>query len=177
MLALLLMLLVAQVPCAPNDVTVVCHCKQGRASACAALRVTNPRLAEAIENAVLAASRAEQAARAREAADAQIEASSSAPEPPDCKGQKHHIISQRIARALEEHPTLRGRYKPRDPRFVAQAKDEQAHCGYQQWHRDVDKEAIDWLEDKKNATPEQFERFLREVYSRPAMRERFPHGV
>jgi hypothetical protein len=67
MLPLVLMLLVAQVPCAQGEFSVVCHCKQGRVSACDALRVTNPQLAKAIENALLAASRAEQAAKAEEA--------------------------------------------------------------------------------------------------------------
>jgi len=174
MLPLLLMLFVAQVPCAPNDFTVVCDCKQGRASACEVLRATDPRLAQEIANANLAVRLAQQAAQAKEAAEA--EASASAPEPPDCKGQRHHIISKPISKALEAHRTLHGRYKPRDPRFIAQARDENAHCGYQQWHRDVDQEVIEWLESRKNATPEQFEKFLREIYNRPAMRERFPHG-
>jgi hypothetical protein len=173
MLPLLLMLLVAQVPCSPKELSVVCHCKQGRVSACDALRVTNPQLAKAIENALLAASRAEQAAKAEEA---KAEASASAPEPPDCKGQWHHVISRPIAEALARHRTLRGLYKPRDPRFVTQAKDEEAHCGYQRWHRDIDQEVIAWLDRVRNATPQQFEKFLREIYSRPAMRERFPHG-
>lgn len=172
MLPLLLVLVLAQVPCAQSEPTVVCHCKQGRASACEALRATDPRLDKAIENALLAARNAEQVAKATEVA----EASSSEPEPPDCKGQKHHVISKPIAKALEKHETLSGLYKPRDPRFVAQANDEKAHCGYQRWHRDVDEEVIAWLERMRRATPEQFERFLREIYSRPAMRERFPHG-
>ncbi|XXF78197.1 Wall-associated protein precursor [Myxococcaceae bacterium GXIMD 01537] len=178
MLSLLLALLVAQAPCAPSETTAVCLCKQGRASACEALRVTQPRLAEAIENALRAA-RLEEQLRQQEAAKAvraEGEASSSAPEPPDCKGQRHHVISRPIADALGEHPTLRGVYKPRDSRFVAHAKDEKAHCGYQQWHRDVDSEVIDWLRRMDRATPEQFERFLREIYGRSAMRERFPHG-
>jgi hypothetical protein len=173
MLPLLLMLLVAQVPCAQRDPTVVCHCKQGRATACEVLRGTDPQLADSLVSAHLAARLAERAAQAKEA---EAEASASAPEPPDCKGQRHHIISKRIAEALENHRTLRGRYKPRDPRFVAQARDEKAHCGYQQWHRDVDEEVIAWLGRTERATPEQFERLLREIYSRPAMRERFPHG-
>lgn len=172
MLPLLLMLLVAQVPCAQSDPTLVCYCKQGRASACEALRATDPRLAEALENALLAAKLEEEA----KAAEAKAEASASAPEPPDCKGQQHHVISRPIAKELERHRTLRGLYKPRDPRFVAQAKDEEAHCGYQRWHRDVDEEVIAWLESRENATPQQFEKFLREIYNRAAMRERFPHG-
>jgi hypothetical protein len=173
MLALLLVLVVSQVPCAQGEPSVACHCKQGRVNACEALRVTHPKLADAIESALLAVKLEEQAANA---AEAKAESSASAPEPPDCKGQWHHVISRPIAKALERHITLRRLYKPRDPRFVAQAKDEKSHCGYQQWHRDVDQEVTDWLGDNKNATPEQFERFLREIYRRPPMRERFPHG-
>ncbi|XXF77947.1 Wall-associated protein precursor [Myxococcaceae bacterium GXIMD 01537] len=174
MLTLLLVLSVAaQVPCAPSDSTLVCFCKQGQASACEVLRPSHPRIVEAIENAVRAAKLEEQAARA---AEATAEASSSAPEPPDCKGQRHHVISRPIAQELERHATLRGLYKPRDSRFVTQARDEEAHCGYQQWHRDVDQEVIRWLRERRDATPEQFVRFLREIYGRPAMKARFPHG-
>ncbi|XXF77949.1 Wall-associated protein precursor [Myxococcaceae bacterium GXIMD 01537] len=174
MLTLLLVLAVsAQVPCAPSDSTLVCFCKQGQASACEVLRPSHPRIVEAIETAVRAARLEEQADRA---AEAQAEASSRAPEPPDCKGQRHHVISRPIAKELEDHGTLRGLYKPRDPRFVAQAKDEEAHCGYQQWHREVDLEVVQWLKEQRDATPEQFMRLLREIYSRPAMKARFPHG-
>lgn len=54
--------------------------------------------------------------------------------------------------------------------------DEKAHCGYQDWHRNVDKEVIAWLERYRNVTPKQFEAFLREIYSRPDMLKRFPLG-
>jgi hypothetical protein len=74
-----------------------------------------------------------------EAAEAEGEA---APEPPDCQGQNHHVISRPIAKALEDHETLRGLYEPRDERYVAKAKDKESHCGYQKWHRDVDLEVI-----------------------------------
>ncbi|XXF77755.1 hypothetical protein P2318_32605 [Myxococcaceae bacterium GXIMD 01537] len=121
MLSLLLVLTVmTQVPCAPSDMTLVCFCKQGRASACEALRTTDPRLAEAIEGLVRAVPLREQVKRVEEA---KAEAASSASEPHDCKGQKHHVISRPIAKALSDHPVLRGQYEPRDPRFVAQAKD------------------------------------------------------
>jgi hypothetical protein len=57
--------------------------------------------------------------------------------------------------------TLGSLYKPRDPRLIAKAIDEKAHCGYQQWHRDVDREVINWLDRERNATPKEFEDFLR----------------
>jgi hypothetical protein len=93
-----------------------------------------------------------------------------------CTGQDHHIISKIVWRALEEHLVLKGLYKYRDPRFVAQAKDLKAHCGWQHWHRDIDREIADWLDRHGKATAEEFEAFLREVYARPKLRERFPNG-
>jgi hypothetical protein len=91
-------------------------------------------------------------------------------------GQLHHPISKKIARKLEEHDTLRGHYTERDPRFVTRAADKDSHNGYQQWHRDIDDEVIDWLDRYKKATPEEFEDFLRQIYNRPEMRARFPNG-
>jgi hypothetical protein len=48
----------------------------------------------------------------------------------------------------------------------------------EQWHRDLDKEVIQWLQDPKNqaATPEQFEAWLRWRYSQPDLKARFPNG-
>ncbi len=97
-------------------------------------------------------------------------------EPPNCTGQNHHIISRPIAEELERHETLRGLYKPRVDRFVARAKDKESHCGYQHWHREVDKEVIEWLRREKTTTPQQFETYLRALYSRKDLLERFPNG-
>ena len=91
-------------------------------------------------------------------------------------GQLHHVISKRIAEALERHATLRGHYTARDPRLVTRATDKASHNGYQKWHRDVDDEVIEWLGRYDTATPEEFEAFLRQLYNRPAMRARFPDG-
>jgi hypothetical protein len=127
---------------------------------------------EALRAADEAAREKEDAAEA-DAAGAEGEA---APEPPDCKGQNHHVISRPIAKALEEHRTLRGLYEPRDERFVAKAKDKESHCGYQEWHRKVDAEVVQWLREHDKATPAQFMQKLREIYNREDMLERFPHG-
>ncbi len=175
MLAVVLLLL-AQIPCAANDLTVVCNCKQGAVGACDTLRLSEPQVVAEIEEAVQAAAAVEAAQKAVEASRAEGETSPASPEPPDCKGQTHHVISRPIAKALEAHETLSGHYKPRDPRFVTRAVDEQAHCGYQDWHRKVDAEVIDWLERYRKATPKEFEAFLREIYRRPDMLRRFPHG-
>jgi hypothetical protein len=81
-----------------------------------------------------------------------------------------------IAKKLEDHEILHGLYEPRDERLVAKAKDKASHCGYQEWHRKVDEEAIDWLSQYPRATPQQFMSKLREIYNRKEMRERFPNG-
>ncbi len=178
-LALLLLFTVTQVPCAPIDSTVVCHCKQGIASACSALSATDPQKAKIIQDALRMAKLAEEGAREVEATsseEAEAQGTNAEPEPPDRHGQGHHVISRLIAKELARHKTLRGLYKPRDPRFVAKAKDWQSHCGYQQWHRDVDREVIAWLRRETDATPKEFMAFLRELYGRPAMRARFPNG-
>jgi hypothetical protein len=170
------LVLLAQIPCAPNDLSVVCNCKQGAVSACDTLRLSESQRVAEIEAAVQAAAAAQGAQKAAEALRAEGETSPASPEPPECKGQKHHVISRPIAKALGRHPTLRGHYKPRDPRFVTRAVDEQAHCGYQEWHRKVDEEVVAWLERYRDVTPKQFETLLREIYSRPDMLKRFPHG-
>ena len=111
-----------------------------------------------------------------EAVASALSGSLASSEPPDCKGQEHHPISRPVARELSRHPTLKGLFAPRDPRFVARALDEKAHCGYQTWHREVDKELIDWLKANPRATPQDFVAKLREIFNRPEMRARFPHG-
>ncbi|KFE71932.1 hypothetical protein [Hyalangium minutum] len=40
----------------------------------------------------------------------------------------------------------------------------------------MDDEVVRWLEENVAATPEQFMRKLRDIYSRKEMLERFPHG-
>lgn len=171
----------------PGEGTLVSFCKQGRLSACQELARVNPRKSAEIQAELARAALRREALKAAEEEDdgrgdesseseatgAVAEASA---EPPDCKGQEHHIISRPIAEALERHQTLSGLYKPRDKRFKTRAKDTESHCGYQDWHRQVDAEVIDWLEKFPNASPEQFLEMLRKIYSRPKMLERFPHG-
>lgn len=93
-------------------------------------------------------------------------------------GQLHHVLSKPIPDALRRHPTLAGIFRRSDPRFLARAKDLLSHFGYQTWHRNVDKEVVDWLVEHRNAAAEEFLDFLRSVYSRADLRARFPgyHG-
>ena len=92
-------------------------------------------------------------------------------------GQIHHGISRRVHAALEQHPNLKGLYQARDPRFVTQAKDAASHTGYQHWHRNLDAEVSDWIRNNPNATPQQFENYLRTRYSQPDLQNRFPNGL
>ncbi|WP_225411767.1 Wall-associated protein precursor [Stigmatella hybrida] len=175
MFALILLLVASQAPAVPGETSLVSSCKQGMASACAALRQIEPKKAAEAERAFQVWKIAEEA-REQEEARVEAEASPSAPEPPDCKGQDHHVISRPIARQLERHASLRGLYKARDSRFVTRAKDEKSHCGYQTWHREVDEEVIAWLIRFPKATRKEFEQLLRDIYSRSEMRARFPNG-
>ena len=185
MLISVLWLVLTQMACSPGEMSVVCHCKQGMASACATLAGEDARqAAQVLDEALEALDQLSQMGGKgdeKEKARLQVTAESlsqalGSSEPPQCKGQEHHIISRTIAKALSKHATLKGLYTPRDPRFVAKAKDEPAHCGYQKWHRDVDDEVVAWLNRQRNATPQEFMDKLREIYSRPDMRARFPNG-
>ncbi len=91
-------------------------------------------------------------------------------------GQMHHLLSEKIARALAEHKTLKGVFDRKDARLVFQAKDKAAHWGYQTWHRELDDEVVKWLSDPKRAeaTPEEFLKFLQELYQRPDIKARIP---
>lgn len=172
-------MVLAQVACSPGDPTVVCQCKVGQMSACEVLRQSDPRWAAKVEKLVeqaRALKSLDEVATTGADASTKVSGSSEAPEPPECKGQLHHVISRKIARALEQHPTLRRLYKARDPRFVAHARDEASHCGYQDWHRRVDDEVVEWLKLHDELTPKQFESFLRSLYTRPDLLSRFPRG-
>lgn len=190
--SLLLMVLSQLVVCTPGEMSAVCHCKHGMVSACVTLVTEDAVRAarvlvevqdelEAMEQASRMAGKADekkqQKQRELQAAAESLSQSLGSSEPPQCKGQEHHLISRRIANQLKEHPTLKGLYKPRDPRFKTRAKDEQSHCGYQEWHRNVDDEVIDWLDKTPNATPRDFMDKLREIYSRPEMLARFPDAL
>jgi hypothetical protein len=92
-------------------------------------------------------------------------------------GQQHHAVPKKVHRAIERHPNLRGQYQARDPRFVTQAKDLPSHRGYQRWHRELDGEVVKWVEKNPQATPADFDAYLRHRYSQPDLIERFPNGL
>ncbi|OJT24898.1 hypothetical protein BO221_10895 [Archangium sp. Cb G35] len=169
MFASLLVLLLTQLPSTPDPTPVECLCD------------TEARVVDAAMEAVkliekLSSRNSEVEKAIRKGDDILQDVASDCSEPIQCTGQLHHIISRLIAKELQEHRTLKGQYKERDPRFVSRAVDEKAHCGYQQWHRDVDAEVVEWLKRNRDATAKEFEAHLREIYNRPDMLARFPHG-
>jgi hypothetical protein len=181
-------LLLAQVPAVPIpcnpevDNTVVCKCKQGSPAACDALAKTYPETLKGILRLAAMAKAAQEIGKtgAKEKAADVVDTGCGSGQDPnekqECTGQSHHIISMTVWLALERNPSLRGHYTYRDPRFVTQAKDLKAHCGYEGWHRRVDKEIAKWVDERPNLTFQQLEVYLREVYSRAELLARFPNG-
>jgi hypothetical protein len=170
-------------PCEPGELSVVCSCKQGMASACAALAGEDEEMLKGILRAAMAVKAAQEARNAKEKAGAGVDTGCGSGQDPknddgkqNCTGQLHHLISKTVWGALEAHDVLRGQYRYRDPRFVARAKDTESHCGWQDWHRKLDEEIANWIEQHGKATVQQFEAYLREVYARPELRLRFPNG-
>jgi hypothetical protein len=173
-------------PCVPGDSTVVCKCKQGTPAVCAELAKVDPEALKGILRLAAMAQAAQESGKANskeksaDVVDAGGCGSGQDPNDDDakqkCTGQLHHIVGMTVWKTLEVHRLLRGHYTYRDPRFVARAKDLQAHGGWQEWHRAIDSEIKAWIQKFTQATPEEFEAFLREVYNRPELRARFPNG-
>jgi len=65
-LSLMMALSAVQSPCAPNDLSIVCLCKQGSPSACAVLEVAKPDLARGILRLLTMAKAAQNANQRRE---------------------------------------------------------------------------------------------------------------
>jgi hypothetical protein len=86
--------------------------------------------------------------------------------------QIHHAISDAVHKALEEHKFLRGKYQLRDNRFETLAVEYAAHHGYEDWHRKLDKQVVDWLQKNDDATEASFEAWLRSRYDKPDLKSR-----
>lgn len=92
------------------------------------------------------------------------------------KGEIHHPFSAQVVRALENHPTLKGIFQYRDPRYVTQAVDKVSHEGYGKVFRNLDEEVSQWIRhpDNQTATPDQFLSWLRSRYNQPDLKSIFP---
>jgi hypothetical protein len=140
------------------------------------------RAARSVSEAEAAAAAARAAAaRGTSAGAAPIVGKLNAPVPPsvalELTGQYHHGISKPIHNALEGHLLLNGLYKHRDPRFITQAIDQDAHRGYQEWHRDLDQEMVMHIRNSRHMTPDDFEQYLWTRYAQPDLIARFPNGL
>ena len=95
----------------------------------------------------------------------------------EATGQWHHVLSNKIYTELGWHETLAGIFGRND--IMVQALDRESHNGYQTWHRLYDDAAVEWLQDSSNvsASPTQFVQYLRGVYERSDMQQRFPGAI
>lgn len=94
---------------------------------------------------------------------------------PRLAGQLHHVFSNKIVSALDEHATLKGVFGRDD--IVTQALEGPSHRGYQAWHRGYDQEVVDWLAGHRETTRHEFLEFLQSIYNRDDMLARFPDAV
>ena len=90
-------------------------------------------------------------------------------------GQLHHVISNKILSAINAHPTLAGTIDRTSS--TIQAYTQQAHRGYQAWHREIDSLTVKWLNCHPEATSKELGQFLYSLYSRPDMIRRFGEDV
>jgi len=90
-------------------------------------------------------------------------------------GQWHHVFSNKIMQAIEEHRVLSGKFRRND--VLVRAMDRESHIGYQKWHRAYDKEVVDWLRRNPTASADEFIGFLTDIHSSPDMVRRFPFAL
>jgi hypothetical protein len=135
------------------------------------------RAARSISEAEGATAAAQAAARGVLASGAPVAGKLDAPAPLELTGQFHHAISKPIHNALEEHFVLKGLYQHRDPRFITRAIDQEAHRGYQGWHRDLDGEMAAHIRNSRFMTPAEFEHYLWARYAQPDLIARFPNAL
>jgi hypothetical protein len=92
-------------------------------------------------------------------------------------GQAHHLLSTKITRVLNSHPTLKGAfdYSRTNSKYIYNALDDAAHKGYQTWHRQYDARVVEWLQTNVRATPGQFDKFLHNLHQQPWLKSKIPN--
>ena len=86
-------------------------------------------------------------------------------------GQNHHVITNKINSALSRHSTLAGKFNRGD--YIVKALNENAHKGYQAWHRAYDLKVVNWLAKNKFATVGEFKSLMNAIYKTADMVSRF----
>lgn len=92
-------------------------------------------------------------------------------------GQLHHAISERVFKALEDNPILKGSFKLRDSQFTARAANQEAHNGYQKWHEELDKEIVAKIKANDFRSAKDFAVWLYKRYKESDLVKRFPNGL
>ena len=93
-------------------------------------------------------------------------------------GQSHHPISKQIRKSLDtvDVSNISKNLKDKYRKFTTQAGDIMDHKGYQQWHRELDDEISNWITQQgKELTDERLIQYLKDVYSRPELSNKFPN--
>jgi hypothetical protein len=86
-------------------------------------------------------------------------------------GQFHHIFSKKVMDEINLHDKIQGLINRKD--IIIQAQTKEVHQGYEGWHRELDKEIVEWLRKNKTKDVDEFMEFLRERYNQPDLIERF----
>jgi hypothetical protein len=86
-----------------------------------------------------------------------------------CQG--HHVITKDMAKAMAENNNLKNISRNKSSVFKALSED--AHKGYQKWHRTYDREMTEWIRTHGAATVEELTNELQKYYNKPDMIERF----
>ena len=79
--------------------------------------------------------------------------------------------SNPIMNEINRHPNLRGQLDRAGS--VVRALTQEAHRGYQNWHREIDNAMVQWLRNNPNATQLQFWQQMYNLYNTPDMISRF----
>lgn len=85
--------------------------------------------------------------------------------------QKHHVITRKIRREMKNNPNLSDINRNKSSIFTGLTED--AHRGYQKWHRKYDDDMVLWLKDHLDATLDDFQAELQRFYDQPDIVERF----
>jgi RHS repeat-associated protein len=95
----------------------------------------------------------------------------------EATGQIHHLISNKISRALDNHPALKGAfdYGRKNLKYQYKALNEAAHKGYQKWHRKYDDIVVKWIQDNPNASVKSFDNFLHNLHQQDWLKDIIPN--
>lgn len=91
---------------------------------------------------------------------------------PGATGQAHHPISRKIQRQASQNPNLKG-LVTRKSWGTIKASSLKDHMGYQKWHRNFDKGVEVWLKNHKNASADDFLKFMNDLYGSPVAQSKF----